>query len=152
MKSEFAYRIRYAKPGDITDLMRLYRKSYPQWSVKNTKYDLRHTAYSIRNREALVTTINGRIIGYAFFDVVWNYMHLGSSYVDPEYRRLGIGSMQLKKRVEIARRMGLRKVISDCDVNNKVAYRYHMKNGFRKCGYIRHLFGNADSFVLSKNL
>lgn len=152
MGKRIAYRIRYASGRDIPALMGLYRRSYPQWSVRNAKHDLRHTKDSIRGKRALVTVVNGEIVGYAFFGVVWNYMHLESSYVDPRYRRMGIGSAQLARRIGIARKMGLRKVISDCDVGNKAAYAYHLKNGFRKCGYVRRLFGRADSFVLSRDL
>lgn len=96
--------------------------------------------------------MHGRIVGYAFFGVVWNYMHLEASYVEPEYRKLGIGSAQLKKRVDIAKAMKLRKVVSDCAVGNRAAYEYHLRNGFKRCGYIRHLFGDEDSYILSKEL
>ncbi len=43
-------------------------------------------------------------------------MHLLASYVKPEYRKEGIGSAQMERRIGVAREMGLKKVLSDCDV------------------------------------
>jgi ribosomal protein S18 acetylase RimI-like enzyme len=146
------YLIRYAKIGDIKTIIKLGKEAWPEWSGKNTHADARYTRYAIKNKHALVTVVNGKIIGYAFFGVVWNYMHLLASYVKPEYRKEGIGSAQMERRIEIAREMGLKKVLSDCDVDNKVAYKYHLKNGFVKCGYIKRLWDEEDSFVLSKDL
>jgi ribosomal protein S18 acetylase RimI-like enzyme len=146
------YTIRYAKPGDLKTILKLGREAWPEWSGKNTHQDARYTRYAIKNKHALVTLVDGKIIGYAFFGVVWNYMHLLASYVKPEYRKQGIGSAQMERRIEIAREMGLKKVLSDCDVDNRVAYKYHIKNGFVRCGYIKRLWDEEDSFVLSKDL
>ncbi|MDE1865356.1 MAG: GNAT family N-acetyltransferase [Candidatus Micrarchaeota archaeon] len=146
------YIIRYAKPSDTRTILKLGREAWPEWSGKNTHADAKYTRYAIKNRHALVTEVNGKIIGYAFFGIVWNYMHLLASYVKPEYRKEGIGSAQMERRIEIAREMGLKKVLSDCDVDNKVAYKYHIKNGFVRCGYIKRLWDREDSFVLSKDL
>lgn len=147
-----SFTIRYAKPSDTKTILKLGKEAWPEWSGKNTHADARYTRYAIRNRHALVTEVDGKIIGYSFFGVVWNYMHLLASFVKPEYRKLGIGSAQMSRRIEIAREMGLKKVLSDCDVSNKVAYKYHLRNGFVKCGYIKRLWDGEDSYVLSKDL
>jgi ribosomal protein S18 acetylase RimI-like enzyme len=146
------YIVRYAKPGDFKTLFEMGSKAWPEWYAENHIHDERHIKYSIKNKRAIVTVLNGKIIGYAFFDIVWNYMHLQAAYVKPEYRRIGVGSAQLKKRIEIARSLNLKKILSDCDVDNKAAYKYHIKNGFERCGYIKRLWDDTDSFVFSIDL
>jgi len=146
------YLIRYARPSDFKTLFEMGSRAWPEWYAENHRHDERHIKYSIKNKRAIVTVLRGEIVGYAFFDVVWNYMHLQASYVKPEYRRMGIGSAQLKRRIEIAKDLRLKKVLSDCDVDNKAAYSYHMKNGFKKCGYIKNLWDKTDSYVFSMDL
>ena len=100
----------------------------------------------------LVATLGGEVIGYSVFGIIWSEMHFEDNFVEKRYRLEGIGSALLKRRIDIARRMGLRKVISDADVDNRIAQRYHLQNGFKRCGYIKNLWGRKDSVVFSKDL
>jgi phosphinothricin acetyltransferase len=94
----------------------------------------------------------GEIIAYAAFGFIWNLLHFEDCYVEPEHRRKGIATRLLLKRMGVAKRLGMKKVISDCDVGNKPAIRYHLKNGFKKCGYVEDYWDDEDSYVFSKEI
>jgi ribosomal protein S18 acetylase RimI-like enzyme len=146
------YKIRYARKNDFKIILKLGEKSWPTWWLTNYRFGAEHVKERIKEKRALVATVKEKIIGYALFGVIWSEMHLEDCFVEKEYRRMGIGSALLRKRIEIAKKLGFRKIISDCDVDNKVALKYHIRNGFKRCGYIKHLWGRTDSYILSRDL
>jgi RimJ/RimL family protein N-acetyltransferase len=68
----------------------------------------------------LVAIVNDKIIGDATLHVGSRYSrHIGwvRMYLDPEYRRRGIGGLMLSGLIDIARKMGLQQLIAEVVTN-----------------------------------
>jgi ribosomal protein S18 acetylase RimI-like enzyme len=149
-----AITIRQATARDFGDVLRLSVQAWPGWWDKkaNAKAGQEHIRARISQGRALVATHKGKVIGHTMFSIMWNILHLEEVIIDPAHRHRGIASSLLEKDIAIARRLGLRKVLSDCDATNTASVHYHVRNGFRLCGYIENLYGRDDAIVFSKEL
>ena len=82
----------------------------------------------------ILAYIDDEIVGFH-----WGYVtevfsekriHSDFSAVEHNYRGMGIGSMMFEKLDEIAISKGITTIEAFCSASNKVAYQYHLKNGF----------------------
>ncbi len=145
-------KIRVAKKGDFRSIIKLSEKSWPGWWSGNKRLGAEHIKSRINARNTLVAVANGRVVGYMSYGVLWSLLHLEDIFVDPEYRRAGLGSEMLGRLIALGKRKRYRKIISDADTDNLVSYRFHISNGFKKVGYIKDLWGGKDSFVFAMSL
>lgn len=144
--------IRYATKDDFESILKLSEKSWPYWWSKNHRLGAEHIKQRIKEKGAFVAVADGKIIGYQIFGVIWSLLHLEDVFVEKNYRRIGIASEFLEKIVMKGEKEGFRKIISDTDIDNKISYKFHLKHGFKKVGYIKDLWGTEDSFVFAKEL
>ena len=116
------------------------------------KMGSRHIKLRIKEKNVLVVEANKKIVGYVVWGTLWNKIHIEDIFVEAEYRKRRLGTLLMGKAVETARKRGFKIAISDCGVGNIVSREFHMKNGFRDCGYIKKEWRNEDSYVFEKVL
>ncbi len=66
----------------------------------------------------------------------WNKTgYLAELAVSKEYQRMGYGSRIIDELAKRARRKGLRAIIVETQLDNKLGMDFYLKKGFRLCGY-----------------
>jgi ribosomal protein S18 acetylase RimI-like enzyme len=80
------------------------------------------------------------------------YGYIEYAAVAPEFKRCGVGSKLLEKRLKIARDMGAKYVLSDTAVGAKSSIKYHKKNGFRIILLAHYPTTNYYSYIFRKDL
>lgn len=151
-KQKITHKIRAAARKEAADCIDLSKASWPDWWRKNKESGKRHINDCVIGKRCLVATIDRKIVAFAVWGNLWNKVHLQDIFVKEEYRRSGIGKNLIEKALETAKENGYKEVVSDCDVSNKASICFHLKNGFKKCGYIRNNWGNESSYVFSKKI
>ncbi len=145
--------IRYARPGDLNTIIRMSRRGiWRTWWAGNFTHGRNHVVERIKQRRTIVAMLDGGMVGYAMYGVIWNTMHLENVFVEQRHRRAGIGTDLFEELERIGKRKRYKKMMSDCDVTNAASIKYHLRNGFRRSGYIKNLWDRTDSVVFSKPL
>ena len=146
------YRLRIIKKEDLDDCIKLSRDSWPNWWEKNRILGKKHIKKCIKENHGLVAIIDNKVNAFLIWDQLWNKIHLQDIHVEKRYQRKMIGKRLLEKMIKIGKKEGLKGIISDCDIKNKVSILFHIKNKFKKCGYIKKNWDNEDSFVFSRKI
>ncbi|MCL4400999.1 GNAT family N-acetyltransferase [Candidatus Parvarchaeota archaeon] len=146
-------KFRYAKMSDFRSLLRESEAEWPGWWEKNYKFGIKYTKDRITGKRAIVAVSGRRIIGFLMFGSIWSrHTHIEDLYVQCKYRRMGVASGLLEKLIEISRKTGIRKIVAECDPSDKPVHKLNVKNGFRRAGYIKRLWGDTDAIVFTKDL
>jgi len=94
---------------------------------------------------ALLARVGGRSVGLAEVSVrpiaegcsSLGVGYLEGWYVEPAYRRRGIGGALVRAAQDWARARGCREMASDADPENEVSRRAHLALGFEDAGLVR---------------
>ena len=146
------YDIRFSKENDLEDCVALSKASWPEWWSKNEKFGRQHIQCRIKEGRSLQATLQNETVAFFVFGALWNKIHLEDLYVKEKHRQQGLATSLLQKILEIAKEQGFKEVVSDCDANNKVSYKWHIKNGFKEVGYIKNNWDAEDSYVFAIKL
>lgn len=85
-----------------------------------------------------------RLVGYAHYRVLEDTLHLNQIVVDPAYRGQGIGSRFIQIWKELARALHIYHLSLDVDEENKMAFDWYLRLGFRP-SYKVHIYrGRAE--------
>ncbi len=147
-----SYKIRTANKKDAIDCIYLSKTSWSGWWSRNEKLGTKYIKDCINGKMCLVVLINHEIIAILVWGTFWNKIHFQDIFVKDKYRRIGLATRLLKKATEIAKKQGFKEIMSDCDASNKIAISFHLRNGFKKCGYIKNYWDNENSYVFSKKI
>ena len=100
---------------------------------------------------------DGKCVGYALLYEHWNrYLYLDNLLVLKDYRRYGVGSMLLKRAMELAEKMDKIGVWLICQDNNLGACQFYFKNGYTLGGMNLPVYdgtkqeGKADLYFYKK--
>ncbi|GMW00077.1 MAG: hypothetical protein AMXMBFR84_12150 [Candidatus Hydrogenedentota bacterium] len=116
--------IRYAEETDLTALMSI-----------NPGQATDVLAFRIGRREFIVAEHRHCIVGYLRIDPVWNKVpFIGMIWLEPAYRRQGIGRDLLAFLESAMRDSGKRVLFSSSQTNEPGAQAWHARMGFRTCG------------------
>ena len=145
--------IRSARPQDIDELAILRHALWPDSSAAEHAEELRHQLGSAALPLVLLAQDpDGRIIGFLEAglrshaegcDASQPVGYLEGWYVDPAYRRQGVGAQLLAEAEAWARTQGSREMASDTWPENLISQRVHQALGFEETGrsvnYRKHL-------------
>lgn len=112
-------KIRQAKPGDETEIFNLiyalavYEKAPEQ--VTNTPNQLAIDLFKEKVCSALIVEENNQIVGFSLYYISYSTwkgkcLYLEDFFVIPEMRQTGIGEKLFQKTVEIAHKMGVKRM------------------------------------------
>ncbi len=145
--------IRYATARDFAQLEKLSKTAWLDWWKENPKFGEEYVKDRIKGKKTLVAIVDGVTVGYLVYGSIWSrHWHIEDVYIKPKYRRLGLGSALMERLIVLAKKNGIRKLVGEEDVGNRIAYKYNIKHGFKKAGYVKRLWGNTDAFVFIKDL
>ncbi len=106
---------------------------------------------SIKNSRVLVVEIDGKIVGFLVFQILWgNTPFLALIKVLPSFQKRGLAKKMVKILEEKMKKMGFKKYISSTENSNLVGNIFHKSLGFKPIGKLDLIFGQENFFI--KNL
>lgn len=60
-------------------------------------------------------------------------------FINEQYIGKGIGKLALNKLIDSARSFGIRTILANISSINEISIKFHLKNGFTKCGQFRNV-------------
>lgn len=140
--------IRYAKPEDLREVYEIeclsFKMPYP--------LEVLSIYLNLKNSEFLVATVNGRIVGYVIGVIRRGIIgHIISIAVHPNFRRMGIATMLMRRVEELLKARGAKVFRLEVRVSNKPAISMYEKLGY-KVAYRRYCYypDGEDAYVMFK--
>jgi aminoglycoside 6'-N-acetyltransferase I len=139
--------IRPVEKSDSSEWIRLRRLLWPDTSMEDHEAEI--SAY-FRHREGGLSWVaeaeNNKLIGFLEASIrpqaedcdTRNVGNIEGWYVEPNFRRLGVGSGLVCHAEEWARSQGCKEMASDCDFNNQVSWKVHRALGFQDTSRLIH--------------
>lgn len=146
------YKIKIAGGKDAKTCVKLSMESWPEWWSRNMRPGEMHIKECIKQNRSLIAVSGGRVVAYCVWGRLWNKIHLQDIFVKEKCRRTGLASRLFENMKKIAKKQGIREIMSDCDIDNEASIGFHLKNGFKKCGYIKNNWARKDSLVFSMKI
>ena len=136
--------IRQATLDDLRAAAAMAMRLWPGMSLEERADDLRPL---FENPEAAVFLAwkDGTPVGYAQCQLRHDYVegceespvgYLEGLYVEPECRGTGLAARLLDSCQEWSKQQGCTEFASDCELDNEMSLRFHLKNGFEEAGRI----------------
>jgi len=138
-------KIRRSKPRDMEDCIRINESIWgKEWK------DIDYLKERVSKNELLVA-VNERnkVVGYiAFRRRYWNINYfIEEIAVEPENQRMGIGSMLVKELEKICSKDNA-SLFSSTDSENEKSIKFHEKNNFSRCGFIKNMFKEGKTEIV----
>lgn len=101
------------------------------------RYPFNAALCAVRVIPVLVAEVDGNMAGVALMKHgTWDgRSELAHLYVDPEYRRMGVGTQLLDAAYDLACKKGTRGLHLETQNVNYAAVRFYLRSGMRFCGY-----------------
>lgn len=96
---------------------------------------------------------NGAVVGYVFYRVILDEMHLLKIAAMPSRRNRRIASTLLEKTITLAGKKGLKRICLEVRASNLSAISLYGKYGFVQSGLRPGYYGNReDAVLMTKNI
>lgn len=96
---------------------------------------------------------NGAIVGYIFYRVIIDEMHIMKIATVPSWRNRRIASTLLEKTIALARGKGLRRICLEVRASNVAAINLYDKFAFEQSGTRPGYYNNReDAVLMTKNI
>lgn len=141
-------RIEPMKVEDLPDVLEIERDSFPvPWSESSFRYELKN------NKEVaslMVARLDGILIGYVCFWVVFKETHIMNLAVRRDFRRQGIGEAIIRAALKEALYKGAESATLEVRASNIPAIKLYEKLGFRVTSVRRNYYDipRADALVM----
>lgn len=143
-----SFKIRELREKDIGDWLRLRKLLWDGVSDDEHKAEMLDIYEHHETQLVLVAEIGfGRIVGFLEASIrpfvedcnSDNVGYLEGWYVEPEYRKNGIGRMLVSEAENWARQNGATEMASDAEIGNDMSLRAHLKLGYEETSRLVHL-------------
>ena len=139
--------VRPVEKGDWKEWLRMRRLLWPSTSVAEHENEM--SAYFMRGGGFLswvAQKSDKRLIGFleaSIRDVAEgcdsrNVAYIEGWYVEPDFRRTGVGSSLVNHAAQWARAHGCKEMASDCELDNQVSLKAHLSLGFDETARLIH--------------
>ncbi len=147
-------KIRRFEKKDVKEVIRLCHSIWSDLTINELK---KHFAKKIRNNDnnGFVAIDDNKIIGFIGFSKGYfnGADYLDWVFVDKKYRKIGIAEKLIKEFEKDAKKRKVRRIFSTTIRKNKSAINMHKKLGYKKVGYVWHLWEEGDKEIFySKKL
>jgi len=97
---------------------------------------------------------SGKIIGYNYFWLVSDEIHILNIAVDPDYRGYGCGKYLVRFALDFGRERGAKSAFLEVRASNETAQRLYTDLGFHRIGIRKHYYSDnkEDAYVMKKQL
>ncbi|MEM2021786.1 MAG: ribosomal protein S18-alanine N-acetyltransferase [Zestosphaera sp.] len=141
--------VRNATPKDIDSITRVERRSFKHPYPKI----IFMSALFLHPELFLVVDCDGKVVGYITgFVTSDNYCHIASIAVDPNFRRMGLGSRLIEVFEGRCVGMGVERVRLEVSVLNEEALKLYRKLGYEVVERIPNYYPDSDAYLMSKHL
>jgi len=147
--TEKEIRFRRAKFDDLPIIQQIERLSF------STPYSTFYMRSLLNNADIYyVAEYEGKIVGYIIARKENNKLgHIISIAVHPDYRRIGLGTVLMKKAEDSLRNLGCYRVYLEVRVSNKPAIQLYKKLGYIIVRTIPSYYSDGeDAFLMVKSL
>jgi ribosomal-protein-alanine N-acetyltransferase len=140
---------------DLDDILEIERSSFRRpWSRLSFLDELvceNAYAYAARMDQS---SSNDALVGYIFFRLIFNEMHVLKVAVTPMWRGQGIASGLVKKSIALAVSKGATRAFLEVRPSNQPAISFYHKTGFEIVGKRKRYYAETgeDALVMSSNL
>jgi aminoglycoside 6'-N-acetyltransferase I len=139
--------IRPVEKTDRAEWLRMRRLLWPEAPV--TEHENEMDGYFMRGENSLTWVAekaDKRLIGFLEADIrayaedcdTPNVGYIEGWYVDPEFRRTGVGGMLVRHAEQWARSRGCKEMASDCELGNEVSLKAHVQLGYQEGSRLIH--------------
>ena len=150
-------KIELAHEDDIDEIEAIENRAFPfPWSRNVLLGEINGESFSYvyvarlqeRSGEA------GKIIGYHFFWLVADEVHILNIAVDPAYQGYGIGKQLMQFAIDFGRERGATSVLLEVRVSNTAAQELYASLGFRQIGIRKKYYSEnkEDAYVMKKEI
>lgn len=115
------------------------------WSIDILKSDFEN-----ENSKYIVAKIDNEIVGFAGIKIILDEADIMNIAVRKDKRKLGIGSVLLKKLIELALDYNCTSITLEVNENNLPAIRLYEKYNFEKIGLRKKYYNNTDNAIIMK--
>ena len=149
--------IELAQISDIDEIVALEHRAFPfPWSrnVLLGEIDGEHFSYAYVARLIGEDGIPDKIIGYHFFWLVADELHILNIAVDPDYQGCGLGTLLMNFAADFGRERGARSMLLEVRVSNTPAQALYHKLGFQQVGLRKKYYADnkEDAYAMTKEL
>lgn len=151
--SECRVQLERARKEDIDEIVAIENRAYPfPWTRKVLLDEIEGESFSYVYIARLLKKSGqrGKIIGYHFFWLVSDEIHILNIAVDPEYQGGGLGTFLMQFACDFGRERGASCVLLEVRVSNRTAQRLYTQLGFRRIGLRKQYYSDnkEDAYVM----
>ena len=140
--------VRPVEKADWQEWLRMRRLLWPATSLAEHEDEM--SAYFMRGEGSLswvVETFDKQLIGFLEASIrqvaegcsTRNIAYIEGWYVDPEFRKVGVGRLLVKHAEQWAHSQGSKEMASDCELENDIGLKAHLGMGFEVTSRLIHL-------------
>jgi ribosomal-protein-alanine N-acetyltransferase len=145
-----------ARTSDIDEIVTIENRSYTfPWSrsVLRAEIDGEDFSYVYVARLQHNSSFPQKIIGYNYFWVVSDEVHILNLAIDPDYRGYGYGKQLMQFALNFGQERGAKSAFLEVGASNIVAQQFYMQLGFYRIGTRKRYYkGKEDAYVMKKQL
>ena len=149
--------IESAEPADLDAIVAIENRAYAfPWarSLLSAEINGKEFSYVYVARLQLNSSVPGKIIGYNYFWLVSNEVHILNIAVDPDYRGYGCGKHLVQFALNFGRERGAKRALLEVRASNDAAQQLYRQLGFHRIGLRKHYYGDnkEDAYVMKKRI
>ncbi len=133
----------------LDEVLAIEKESFPEpWSRRLFEQEMRHPASKF-----IVVVSGDKVIGYGGFWRVLDEAHITNVAVAPELRRRGVGSLILRRLLDMAREQGVRRATLEVRESNVAGINLYRKFGFEAVAVRQNYYArtNENALVMWKD-
>lgn len=141
------YTIRRLQEKDLNEWFRLRKMLWDESSDEEHKVEMLDIYEHTETQLVLVCESNEKLIGFLEASIrpfvedchSDNVGYLEGWFVEPDYRRFGIGRKLVREAENWARRKGATEMASDAEIGNEMSLKAHLNIGYIETSRLVHL-------------
>lgn len=150
--TEQNYKIRRLQEKDLNEWFRLRKMLWDESSDEEHKVEMLDIYEHTETQLVLVCESDEKLIGFLEASIrpfvedchSDNVGYLEGWFVEPNYRRFGIGRKLVREAENWARRKGATEMASDAEIGNEMSLKAHLNIGYIETSRLVHLRKDLD--------
>lgn len=144
---EREWTIRTLRESDLSEWLRLRKLLWDETVEDEHRDEMLDIIEHPETQCVLVGDDNGRLIGFLEVSIrpfvedceSDSVGYLEGWFVEPEFRRTGVGSSLVRHAEEWAKKKGCREIASDAEIGNELSLKAHASLGYQETSRLVHL-------------
>ncbi|HEY8561527.1 MAG TPA: aminoglycoside 6'-N-acetyltransferase [Pyrinomonadaceae bacterium] len=145
--TEYKVIVRAVREGDLDEWFRLRRRLWDELSEAEHREEMLDIYAHTDSQLVLVAEKEGRLVGFLEASIrpfvedchTDHVGYLEGWFVEPDFRRYGIGGDLVREAERWARKKGCTEMASDAEVGNDLSLAAHLKLGYEETSRLVHL-------------